>query len=208
MIEQGTDEWFQLRTGNITASRISDVVAKIKTGWGASRQTYKKALIAERLTNIPTKMYTSQAMQWGNDMEDDAALYYEFMTDYQVETVGYVQHPLIERAGASPDRLVNDVGLVEIKCPNTETHAETLRTQTIPKKYRLQMQWQMACTDREWCDFVSFDPRIQQEELVYFCRRVERDQELIDYLTTEVLVFNEEIEIYLSELRNGKTLGR
>lgn len=203
MIEQGTDEWFQLRTGNITASRISDVVARIKTGWGASRQTYKKVLIAERLTNIPAKMYTSAAMQWGNDTEDEAALYYEFMTDYQVETVGYVQHPLIERAGASPDRLVNDVGLVEIKCPNTETHAETLRTQTIPKRYQLQMQWQMACTDRHWCDFVSFDPRIQQEELVYFCTRVERDQELIDYLTTEVLVFNEEIEIYLSELSNG-----
>lgn len=203
MIEQRTDEWFAARLGDVTASRVSDVVARIKTGWGASRQKYKDDLIAERLTQMPTNMFTNAAMQWGIDTEDDAALYYEFMTDYEVETVGYIKHPVIERAGASPDRLVNDVGLVEIKCPNTSTHVETIRTQTIPKKYRLQMQWQMACTEREWCDFVSFDPRIVDEDLNYFCVRVERDQELIDYLTTEVLVFNEEIELEIARLKNG-----
>ena len=203
MIEQRTDDWFAARLGDITASRISDVVARIKTGWGASRQKYKDDLIAERLTQMPTNMFTNSAMQWGIDTEDDAASYYELMTDYEVETVGYIKHPVIERAGASPDRLVNDVGLVEIKCPNTSTHVETIRTQTIPKKYRLQMQWQMACTEREWCDFVSFDPRIVDEDLNYFCVRVERDQELIDYLTTEVLVFNEEIELEIARLKNG-----
>jgi putative phage-type endonuclease len=203
LIEQRTDEWFAARLGDVTASRVSDVVARIKTGWGASRQKYKDDLIAERLTQMPTNMFTNAAMQWGIDTEDDAALYYEFMTDYEVETVGYIKHPVIERAGASPDRLVNDVGLVEIKCPNTSTHVETIRTQTIPKKYRLQMQWQMACTEREWCDFVSFDPRIVDEDLNYFCVRVERDQELIDYLTTEVLVFNEEIELEIARLKNG-----
>jgi len=203
LIEQRTDDWFAARLGDITASRISDVVARIKTGWGASRQKYKDDLIAERLTQMPTNMFTNSAMQWGIDTEDDAASYYELMTDYEVETVGYIKHPVIERAGASPDRLVNDVGLVEIKCPNTSTHVETIRTQTIPKKYRLQMQWQMACTEREWCDFVSFDPRIVDEDLNYFCVRVERDQELIDYLTTEVLVFNEEIELEIARLKNG-----
>ena len=203
MIEQRTDDWFAARLGDITASRIADVVARIKSGWGASRQKYKDDLMSERLTMMPTVMFTNASMQWGIDTEDDAASYYELMTDYEVETVGYVKHPLIERAGASPDRLVNDVGLVEIKCPNTSTHVETIRTKTIPKKYRLQMQWQMACTEREWCDFVSFDPRIVDEDLNYFCVRVERDEEIIDYLTTEVLVFNEEIELEIARLKNG-----
>lgn len=203
MIEQRTDDWFAARLGNITASRIADVVARIKSGWGASRQKYKDDLMSERLTMMPTVMFTNAAMQWGIDTEDDAASYYELMTDYEVKTVGYVKHPIIERAGASPDRLVNDSGLVEIKCPNTSTHIETIRTKTIPKKYRLQMQWQMACTEREWCDFVSFDPRIVDEDLNYFCVRVERDQEIIDYLTTEVLVFNEEIELEIARLKNG-----
>ena len=203
MIEQRTDDWFAARLGNITASRIADVVARIKSGWGASRQKYKDDLMSERLTMMPTVMFTNAAMQWGIDTEDDAASYYELMTDYEVKTVGYVKHPIIERAGASPDRLVNDSGLVEIKCSNTSTHIETIRTKTIPKKYRLQMQWQMACTEREWCDFVSFDPRIVDEDLNYFCVRVERDQEIIDYLTTEVLVFNEEIELEIARLKNG-----
>ena len=197
MMVQGSPEWHQARLGKVTASRISDVAAKIKTGWGASRAKYMGELIAESLTHEPTPSFSNAAMQHGTDTEPQAAAAYAFYTDAELELVGFVDHPKIDQAGCSPDRLIGKDGLVEIKCPQTSTHIDTLLGGSIPKKYIDQMQWQMACTKRKWCDFVSFDPRMPPETQL-FIQRVERDKERIKELEEMVVEFlfemNEKID--------------
>ena len=191
-MEQGTDEWKQARCGKVTASRVADVVAKTKTGWGASRANYMAELIAERMTGVPAESYSNAAMAWGTEHEPEARAAYEFLLDVEVEQTGLVDHPTLPFSGASPDGLVGGDGLVEIKCPNTATHIDTLLGQSVPAKYITQMQWQMACTGRKWCDFVSFDPRMPAH-LQLFCKRVLRDQAQIDQLEAEVGAFLREI---------------
>lgn len=187
-IIQGSDEWKALRCGKVTASRVADVIAKTKTGWGASRFNYAAELIAERLTGVAAEGFTNAAMQWGTDQEPSARMAYEFMQDVTVEQIAFVAHPSIADAGASPDGLVGESGLVEIKCPNTATHIDTLIKQEIPAKYITQMMWQMACTGRKWCDFVSYDPRLP-ESMQLFVKRIERDDKLIAELENEVSIF-------------------
>lgn len=147
-IIQGSPDWFAVRLGKVTASRVADVIAKTKTGPSASRANYMAELIAERLTGTTGERFQNAAMQWGSDQEDAARQSYAFEHDRDVETVGFVPHPTIAMTGASPDGLVGLDGLVEIKCPNTATHIETLIGGTIPGKYQTQMLWQMACTGR------------------------------------------------------------
>ncbi len=187
-IVQGSDEWHALRCGKVTASRVADVIAKTKTGWAASRANYAAELIAERLTGNPAEGFTNAAMQWGTDQEPNARLAYEFMQDVTVEQVAFVVHPKITDSGASPDGLVGDDGLVEIKCPNTATHIDTMIKQEVPAKYVTQMMWQMACTGRKWCDFVSFDPRLP-ESMQLFVKRIERDDGLVEALEDQVQIF-------------------
>ena len=205
MMVQGSPEWHQARLGKVTASRISDVAAKIKTGWGASRAKYMGELIAESLTHEPTPSFVNAAMQHGTDTEPQAAAAYSFYTDAELELVGFVDHPKIDQAGCSPDRLIGKDGLVEIKCPQTSTHIDTLLSGSIPKKYIDQMQWQLACTKRKWCDFVSFDPRMPPETQL-FIQRVERDKERITELEGMVVEFltemNEKID-RLTKLENA-----
>jgi putative phage-type endonuclease len=189
-IIQGSAEWHALRCGKVTASRVADVVAKTKSGWGASRANYAAELIAERLTGVAAEGYTNAAMQWGTDQEPNARLAYEFVYDVTVEQVAFVVHPTIEDAGASPDGLVGEDGLVEIKCPNTATHIDTLISQTIPAKYVTQMMWQMACTGRKWCDFVSYDPRLP-ESMQLFVQRIARNDDMITDLEDAVRLFLE-----------------
>ena len=138
-IVQGTPEWHAIRLGKVTASRVADVMAKTKTGYGASRANYMAELIAERLTGAPAERYTNAAMQWGTDKEPEARALYEFLTDAAVAQIGFVAHPTISMSGASPDGLVGYDGLVEIKCPNTATHIDTLLGVSGPSKYMLQM---------------------------------------------------------------------
>ena len=192
-IEQGTPEWFAARLGNVTASRVADVIAKTKSGYSASRENYMAQLICERMTNTVAESYSNAAMQWGTETEPLARAAFESYADILVDEVGYITHPSIERAGASPDGLVLDDGLLEIKCPNTATHIDTLLSETIPTKYITQMQWQMACTGRVWCDFVSFDPRLP-DGLQLFVKRVERDAEYIAMLEQEVIKFLTELD--------------
>jgi putative phage-type endonuclease len=198
---QGSPEWHQLRLGKVTASRVADIVAKTKSGPSALRANYMAELIAERLSGSPTEAFVSAAMQWGTDMEPQARAAYEFRTDALVTPVGFVLHPTIDQAGASPDGLVDDDGLIEIKCPNTATHLETLLGQAAPSKYETQMQWQMACTGRKWCDFVSYDPRLP-ESMRMFVKRVDRDDKRIKELETEVAGFLLEIAVKLSQLNS------
>jgi predicted phage-related endonuclease len=201
MIEQGTTEWKQQRLGKVTASRVSDVVARIRTGWGASRANYQAELLCERLTGVPAEHYTNGAMQWGIDTELQARLDYQMMFDVEVEAVGFVPHPFIEMAGASPDGLVGKDGLVEFKCPNTATHIATLLGGSVPGNYVSQVQFQLACTGRQWCDWVSFDPRLPPS-MQLFCVRIHRDQETIESLDKEVTVFLAELDAKLAELRS------
>lgn len=201
-IEQGSPEWHALRCGKVTASRVADVIAKTKSGPSASRATYMGQLIAERLTGVVAESYTNAAMQWGTETEADARAAYEFYTGNTVAEVGFLTHPAIQMSGASPDGLVGDTGLVEIKCPNTATHIETLLSGTVPTKYRTQMMWQMACSTREWCDFVSFDPRMP-EHMRLFIKRVEWDDATGLELTSEVARFLRELDEKVSALRTA-----
>jgi putative phage-type endonuclease len=174
MIEQRSDAWFEARIGKVTASRVADVLAKTKTGYSATRDNYMAQLVCERLTGQKGESFNNAAMQHGTDTEPLARAAYESLKDVLVDEVGFVPHPSIIMAGASPDGLVGDDGLLEIKCPNTATHIETLLSQTVPSKYNTQMQFQLACTGRQWCDFASFDNRLPAE-LQLFVKRVPRD---------------------------------
>src|SRR6056297_3469810 len=163
MIEQRSDEWFAQRCGKVTASRIADVMAKTKSGWGAGRANYMAQLVAERMTGNVEQSYINTAMQWGIDTEPQAVAAYEALKLCTVNPAPFVVHPEIPDAGASPDGFVGEWGLIECKCPNTATHIDTLLKGKIADKYQKQMQWQMACTGRQWCDFVSYDPRLNPE---------------------------------------------
>ena len=199
-IIQGSPEWHETRLGKVTASRVSDVIAKTRSGWGASRANYAAELVAERLTGTVAETFTSSAMARGNEVEPQARAAYEFLRDGQtIQTVGFVDHPRIAMVGASPDGLVGETGLIEIKCPNTSTHIATLLDSKIPKKYMTQMQFQMACTGRAWCDFVSFDPRLPPK-LSFFSARIERDDALIDELEQLVIDFQSEVEETIKQL--------
>jgi putative phage-type endonuclease len=200
-IIQGSDEWKALRLGKVTASRVSDVIARTKTGYGASRANYMAQLIAERLTGTAAESYTNAAMQHGTETEPEARSAYEFYQGVTVKEVAFVPHPKIDQAGCSPDGLVGDDGLTEIKCPNTATHLETLLGQAVPSKYDAQMQFQMACTGRKWCDFVSYDPRMP-ENMRLFIKRVPRDDKRIAELESEIAAFLLEMAVKLSELNS------
>lgn len=198
--EQGTPEWFAARCGKVTASKIADVTAKTKSGWSASRANYKAQLVAERLTGTVAESYSNAAMQWGSEHEAEAARVYAFERGLDLETIAFVLHPTLDDAGASPDRLAGRDGLVEIKCPNTATHIETLLGASIDGKYVKQMQWQMLCTERAWCDFVSFDPRLPVEMQLHITR-VHRDEAMIASLEGAVKEFLSELDETVAKLR-------
>lgn len=199
-MDQRTAEWFAARCGKATASRIADIVARTKTGWGASRANYAAQLVSERLAGIQEEGFASAAMKWGTECEPEAREAYCFREDADVVEVGFIDHPSIAMAGASPDGLVDEDGLVEIKCPNTATHIATLLGGTIPSKYETQMLWQMACTGRQWCDFASYDPRLP-ESMRLFVRRLHRDEAAIAKLEADVAEFLAEVDATVAELR-------
>lgn len=199
MIEQNTPEWLQARCGSLGASAVAEALARTKTGWGAGRANVKARIIIERLTGTPQETFKSGPMQWGHDQEDAAANAYSFLTGNPVEVCGIYKHPSIEGTHASPDRLVGDDGLCEIKCPNSATHLDTLLSKKIAGHYVTQMQWQMAVTGRQWVDFVSFDPRFPETHQVWI-NRVERDQKLIEKLEQDVIEFLAEVEADLKAL--------
>ena len=199
-MNQQTPEWFAARLGKVTASRIADVMATIKSGEAAARTNYRAELVAERLSGKSDDGFTSAAMERGTELEPFARAAYEAKRLVLVDQTDFVDHPSIPMAGASPDGLVSDLGLVEIKCPNTSTHIGYLTAGTAPAKYQPQMLWQMACTGAEWCDFVSYDPRLPGN-LSLFVVKFERDDERIAKMETEVRRFLEEVEESVERLR-------
>jgi putative phage-type endonuclease len=200
MMDQRTEEWFEARMGCVTASRTADVMAQTKSGYSASRANYMADLICERLTGSRQAGFSSAAMQWGTETEPQARMAYEIMTGANVIETGFVLHPKIAGFGASPDGLIGDDGLIEIKCPNTATHIETLLNDKVPNKYIIQMHVQMICTGRKWCDFVSFDPRLPVD-MQMFVRRVEFDETLAAEIVTEVQAFIAEMETKIEQLK-------
>jgi putative phage-type endonuclease len=200
-VTQLSEAWFKARLGHVTASRIADVMAKTKNGYSASRARYMAELIVERITGQPYERYQNAAMQWGVEKEPEARSLYELSYDVTVEQVGFVKHPVIVYSGASPDGLVGAEGLVEIKCPETATHIDTLLSSTIEGKYIYQMQWQMRCTERKWADFFSYDPRMPAR-MQTFCKRIARDDAVIAEIEREVMLFLAELSEKITALNN------
>lgn len=200
-VEQRSDAWRQIRLGRVTASRIGDLLAKTKSGYAASRMNLMAELICERLTGQPNEGFVSAAMQHGIDTEPEARSAYEFYKGVRVEQVGFVLHPTIDQAGCSPDGLVATDGVVEFKCPQQAAHLEVLTTQTIPSKYINQIQMQMACTGRQWADFVSYCPSFPEEMRLYVSR-IPRDDKRIAELEAEIASFLLEMAVKLSELNS------
>lgn len=198
--EQGSPEWLAHRCGRLTASRVADVLAKVKTGESASRRNLRTELVVERLTGKKTEGFTSAAMEWGVETEPLARAAYEVATGNLVDQVAFVDHPSIEWFGCSPDGLVGDDGLIEIKCPNSATHLEYIEDDCPPKKYVIQMMAQMACTGRKWCDFVSFDPRLP-DGLQLFIVRVNTDDKYIQMMEDEVKQFLDEVATKVASLK-------
>lgn len=201
MVEQGSQEWLLERAGKVTASRIADMMARTKSGWGATRANYAAQIVAERLTGTVSEGFSSPAMRHGTETEPEARRAYEFFVDCDVQQTGFVPHPTIAMTGASPDGCVGTDGMLELKCPNTATHIDTLLSGTIPDRYIKQMQWQMACCGRAWCDFASYDNRMP-ERMRLFVKRVPRDDEMIAMLEAEVTAFLAEVDDTVTQLLN------
>ena len=197
---QRSEAWFAARCGSLGASRVHDALARIKSGWGASRNNVMAELIVERLTGLPQESYVNGIMQWGIDTEPEARTAYEFWRNVEVVKVGLIRHPTIPNTHASPDGLIGEDGVLECKCPTTATHLETLLGATIPAKYITQIQWQLCCSGRRWGDFVSYDPRMP-EHLRLFVQRIERDDERIEELEELVTDFLGELDEKLARLR-------
>jgi len=199
-IEQGSDEWKQARLGHVTASNIAEVMSKGKGNAEAvGRYKYKVRLVAERLTMTAGESYANAAMQWGIEQEQFACIEYEAATNQFVDKVGFVLHPEIEWVGVSPDRLVGQEGLIEVKCPNTTTHLDYLFENKVPSEYYKQIQCQLWVTGRQWCDFISYDPRLPKRNQLLIVR-TERDEKLIAEMKTETEKFLDEVKTLIMKL--------
>lgn len=197
VVEQGTEEWHEARIGRVTASRFADIMRGPNS---ASWKNYKAELVAERLSGRREEGFKNSAMQWGTEYEPVARLTYELLTGNAVEETGFFAHPAID-AGASPDGLIGEDGLLEIKCPNTATHIETLRKRKIPSQYYWQVQGQMWITERKWCDFVSFDPRLPENAQIFVIRG-ERNEEDIKELESTVREFLASVDLEVAFVQN------
>lgn len=200
MIVQGTDEWFAARLGKASASRLNDALASTKTGEGASRVNYRLELVTERLTGQKTESYTNSHMQWGTEQEPFAREAYEALQNEFVIETGFHDHPTILMSGASPDGLIGEHGLLEIKCPASSTHISYLSDGKVPSKYKNQMIWQIACTGRKWVDFVSFDPRMPSN-LQLFIVRYEPTNDEVAVIEEQVAVFLKTVDELEARLR-------
>jgi len=206
-IEQGSDAWQNARCGKVTASRLADVLAKTKSGYSASRNNYMTQLVLEKITGgTRAESYSGPSILHGIEQEPFARAAYEAHTGQMVEEVGFMPHPEIAMAGASPDGLVGDDGMIEIKCPSSSTALEVWLTHSqggnpVDAKYYAQMQWQMRCADRSWCDYVVFDPRIPAKAQL-FIYRVNRDEAWLKVAEEEVLKFLAELDVKVTALKS------
>ena len=205
-MEQRTDEWFKARLGKVTASKIHDIMIKTKAGESTYKTKYRLQLVTERLTGKVVPVFMNNAMAHGVEYEDEAKLEYanrnKLLVGTDLTDVGMIDHPSIDWSGASPDGMVGNEGLIEIKCPQPITHTTTIETGEINKRYIHQMQWQMSCTGRQWCDFVSYHPDFP-DDLKLFVKRVPRDNELIARLEEAVSTFVQEVDFKIKTIKEN-----
>jgi putative phage-type endonuclease len=198
-IAQGTEEWFAARAGKVTASRIADVLATIKSGESAARRNYRTQLVCERLTGKIEETFSNSHMERGIALEPYAREAYELQTGSIVEQVGFIDHPAIQMSGASPDGLVGSDGSIEIKCPTPANHIEYLLGKEPPNKYKPQMTWQMLCAERQWVDFVSYCPEMPAH-LQLFVVRFIPEAEYSVTVAQEVIKFLAEVDETIAKL--------
>jgi len=201
-IKQGSDAWFQLRLGKVSASRVADILAKTKTGPSASRQNYLIELALQRVTGVFEQGFTTQAMQDGIDREGQARIAYEIKTNEFVDQVAFINHSTIEGFGCSPDGLVNTNGLCEIKCRGNAGHWEVIKSGEIPKKYWIQQQAQLSCTSREWNDYVGYNPNFPERSQL-FIKRVYRDETFIAEMEEQIKQFLSEVEVEVNLMKGS-----
>ena len=197
--DQRTADWYAARIGKATASRFKDAIAVLKSGAPAQAQRdYCTELVVERLTGQRVQKFVTAAMQWG-DHEPEARAAYERATGTSVEETGFIAHDTL-LAGCSPDGLVDWDGLIEIKCPwNTANHIETLLN-GMPAEHTAQVQGQMWITGRQWCDFISYDPRMP-EPLQLHVQRINRDPGFIADLEARITIFLQQVGTQVEALR-------
>ena len=201
MIAQQSDEWFEARLGRITASRVTDVMAKGRGGApSATRKNYMMQLLCERLSGTREETFQSPAMSRGNELEPLARFAYELNTGRAVAEAPFVLHPTIANFGASPDGIVGSSGLLEIKSPNTAQHVAVIQSGKHDPQYEWQMLAQMSCTGRDWVDFVSYDDRMPPP-LDYVCYRFERDSRRIIEMESAVIEFLQELDELEKDMR-------
>ena len=198
--DQGSDTWRQARCGSLGASVLHEVTARTKSGLSASRANRMATLLVERLTGVPQDVYQNAAMLHGIETEPEARDAYCFYRDVEVQQIGLVLHPALSGTHASPDGLVGEDGLLEIKCPQPAAHLSVLLGEPIPQKYMIQIQWQMTCTGRNWTDFVSYSP-VFPERMKLHVQRVQRDNELIATLEKDAAAFLNELDEKVAALR-------
>lgn len=197
MQQPSISEWHDKRLGKLTASRFDDMVTRDRTGKkpgvAAMRYVYEK--VAELLTNAP-HIVSSQAMEWGTEMEQEARNKYIEKTGNEVLPCDFIEFG--EFAGGTPDGIVEETGIIEIKCPfNPANHCETIITNEVPEKYIMQIQGNLMVTNRKWCDYISYDPRVQEESLRLFIKRVYRDEEVITLIQERITEISQlVIELY------------
>mgnify|MGYP006267493313 CR=1 FL=1 len=198
-VEQGSAEWLQLRLGCVSASTVSDVMAKGRNGESATRNKLKLKLAAERMTKQVQESFTSAAIEWGREQEQFAAMAYEAERGVFLEKTGWWTHPTIQWLGVSPDRLLDGDGLVEIKCPNSTTMIDWIFADRVPPEYIKQIQCQLWVTARKYCDFCAYDKRLPKRNQLWI-KRVERDNDLIKTMEAEVVTFLSEVDELVKSL--------
>jgi putative phage-type endonuclease len=202
-VEQGTEAWYAQRTGKMTGSRAVDIVKGPKGSYTAARKNMIARLVCERMTGEREETYQSKEMQWGTDHEALARSVYEIVSDRDVQETGFINHPTIANFGGSPDGLVGDDGLTEIKCPGTATHLALLVGGNVKREYIYQMQAYMLITNRKWCDFISYDPRLPDSHCIYI-KRIMRDEKMIAEIEAEAVKVLAEVDAMMEAIKDYK----
>lgn len=201
---QGSMEWLTNRAGRVTASRVADVLDRTAKGLPTAKRTaYLWQVVEETLTGRPAPCFVNAAMQWGTDTEPFANAAYLDETGFICTTAGLIVSDEVDRLAYSPDGLIGEDGLLEIKCPATSTHLQRLREGVVPDAYKPQMATGMLVTGRAWCDFYDYDPRLPLEFQSFRVRYTREDaKDLIETIKTEVPAFLAEVDQILEDLRN------
>jgi len=187
--EQGSQGWFDARIGKLTASRFGGLLTRPRSKKdkeaglvSKTTETYLREKVTEVLTG-ETRQLSSEALTWGSETENDAREFYELNKLVEVEQVGFISWKENLMVGGSPDGLVGLDGIIEIKCPYDSTnHTVYLYNKEIPKAYYAQIQGNLFITDRKWCDFIVYNPRVIDDKYKMIVIRIERDEEFIKKL--------------------------